>query len=579
MSKKSFNPPKIVFKHRPVLTMQILIAVVLLVSILLAQQAEAKDYALVVGVGSFSSPGIPALKGVENDVASVAKAMDEVFKIESSNITVLHDRKATRRNILSTLDGYASKLRKGDRLYFYFSGHGTSAKDRKNSNLTRLIPYQSGAILPYDVNQSSGDKGLLESLIIGRRDLKHRLAELDSKGVEAFVFFDSCYSGNAVRSISLSSNAVTTREHTFVFDEADDDEDEDQDSSCFACGSVDYSEYPYKNVYFMSAAAETEEAIDIDQNSIDRYPTLDNKYHGAFTDALLRIWSGNVKADANADGNLSMQEINTGVSCFMERRGYGHEPQLLPTALESSTQMRQIILGSSQGAGTTKSEFSVKLQGVPEAWRNNINQLPRVSIVNSNAELSVRLDGSVTTLTNRAGERIGNMQVNSADDLEKRIQMAQWIKNLKGEHCLASGTRAVLQIGSRGQGSNFKMGQSVPISFKSGDSAYWLILDINSAGELYVLYPNKDKERKKVAADTITSILDGDGPIIAGEPVGIDTVVALAFSKKPYFFDDLANVRASIAYGDKNQQQLEHYINQNIAKVGVAVVDLRVHKK
>jgi hypothetical protein len=68
--------------------------------------------------------------------------------------------------------------RPGDRVFIYYSGHGTSRRDEL---LSLPLPHASGALVPadfkWDSNQSIETQ--MSQLIVGRRDLRPILARLD----------------------------------------------------------------------------------------------------------------------------------------------------------------------------------------------------------------------------------------------------------------------------------------------------------------------------------------------------------------------------------------------------------------
>ena len=71
------------------------------------------------------------------------------------------------------------------------------------TGLVRRPPWRRSSIraraglFPADLDPASPHA--VERLLVGRRDLRPRLQQLD-RGRDVFVVFDACYSGNAVRS-------------------------------------------------------------------------------------------------------------------------------------------------------------------------------------------------------------------------------------------------------------------------------------------------------------------------------------------------------------------------------------------
>ena len=87
--------------------------------------------------------------------------------------------------------------------------------------------------------------------------------------------------------------------------------------------------YPYRNIFYISAASENEVAKDIRRNNLNVYPTIDGKPHGVLTDALLRVLAGQTPVDADHDGQWSQIELFKSVKAEVRRR-FEQTPQMLP---------------------------------------------------------------------------------------------------------------------------------------------------------------------------------------------------------------------------------------------------------
>ncbi len=98
----------------------------LLISLLFAifiTQGYAQDRALLVGIDDYWYLG--ALKGSTQDVKDMQQFLQFVWHYRSDQVRTLIDAQATRENILEAFDNCLIKdSRPGDRVLFYFSGHG-----------------------------------------------------------------------------------------------------------------------------------------------------------------------------------------------------------------------------------------------------------------------------------------------------------------------------------------------------------------------------------------------------------------------------------------------------------------------
>jgi len=179
---------------------KIILGLSLLTSIILAE-----DHALVIGCcGQYKAQtGITLLKGTKNDAKHIYDILLD-RGIQAKNIDYLVESDATYHNITSKLKAkQQSNLDKGDTLYVYYSGHGTSVGDRSvfgkklssdRDLLNRLN--NSAGLIPYDFDLNDPK----HTLIITSRDFKPTFQNLDSKGVNIVWIADACYAGNAHRS-------------------------------------------------------------------------------------------------------------------------------------------------------------------------------------------------------------------------------------------------------------------------------------------------------------------------------------------------------------------------------------------
>lgn len=87
-----------------------------------APAQKAQYHAVIVGVSDYEDP-IHNLNFADDDAMAYGDFMLRAG-IPPQNISLLINRSATRANILEALRASGSKIKEGDRFYFYFSGHG-----------------------------------------------------------------------------------------------------------------------------------------------------------------------------------------------------------------------------------------------------------------------------------------------------------------------------------------------------------------------------------------------------------------------------------------------------------------------
>lgn len=143
------------------------------------------DRALLVGINRY--PDAP-LRGCINDVVDMAKHLHG-HGFDDTEISLLTDRRATARNVTAALQRLVSGVKRGDRIYFHFSGHGVQVPTR---NPQQELDGMDEAICPVDFDWSN------EATILRDKELFEIFKGLP-EGVEAVWVSDSCHSGDLSR--------------------------------------------------------------------------------------------------------------------------------------------------------------------------------------------------------------------------------------------------------------------------------------------------------------------------------------------------------------------------------------------
>lgn len=127
---------------------------------------ERQDSVYVLLVGCTEYPHLKEkwrLQGSENDVDLLHETFRDYLGVPEAHITVLKGLDATRDNILTALTRLADTVRKGDRVVFHFSGHGSKQIDTAEDR-DELDEYDE-ILLPADVREYDGDKGAVPNCI------------------------------------------------------------------------------------------------------------------------------------------------------------------------------------------------------------------------------------------------------------------------------------------------------------------------------------------------------------------------------------------------------------------------------
>ena len=143
-----------------------------------------ESWAAVIGIDDYQK--WPKLRYAAHDAQGIRDVLVQKFKFKPENVFVLQDQDATRENILSLLgDKLANPelVKRDDRVFVFFAGHGATRKLPSGRDL--------GYIIPVDAGLTS-----FEGQAISMTSFQDVAEAIPAKHV-LFVM-DSCYSGLAL---------------------------------------------------------------------------------------------------------------------------------------------------------------------------------------------------------------------------------------------------------------------------------------------------------------------------------------------------------------------------------------------
>ena len=512
--------------------------------------AAARNVALLVAVGQFSDPQLKShqLLGPAIDIDSMQRALTEHWGFAAGDVVTLRDQDATHERILEQIEALEQRSKPGDTVLIYFSGHGTSANDNDNSY---DLPYATGAWVPYDLDFST-TVAAQRTLIVGRRDLVPRLKRLDQGGRWVVVVSDSCYSGQVVRSFGETHSrsrflALQTRDLGVAR------------ASAGVSARPPPPPYPYQHVVLLSGASDSETGADIStEQALQQAPTLDGRFHGAFTDAFLRLLGGQLLA-----GAFNYSQGREAMNNFLEHRNFAQHPQLLPAIAEDPQDIgSRPFLGMNLSASSPAAApvpatppardaaLHLRLESVTAALKSKVASLRGVAIVEQGGDMTLRQKADQAQLLGPAGDPI--VSTAAADpNLIKRIAAQAWLNRVLPGGNDSLGLRAETDPGSRG--NTYVQCESFVFEVRLQKPAYVMLLDLDSEGNLTVLYPTKASERQAIPAGAPRAIpsTDPKDRILVTAPFGSDQVAVLAFERLPDFFADLTGVQRFAADGSR----------------------------
>lgn len=348
--------------HRVVRTAA-LSALTLVLSIFASQIAMAQDRALIVAIDQYADERLASLpaKLAENDAEAIQQLLVKKLGFKADEIKVLRNEKATRKAILSAIDGWLNpngsgkeqkKVRqlkgldesgalatnkkkkrkkkkvkwrpppKTYRSYFYFSGLGHVVSD---ANGDESDGYDE-AIVPYDAKlDTAGGRKEIGGMILDD-DVENALIAYKHRHVT--LVMDTSHSGVVTRDLNLA-NRTAVRMRVPRFDEA-----------VRSIASEDWlvrhkEEGPFADVRIPGGSLQVWSAASATQSAL--IAGQDDKPNGLFTLLYTEgLMTG--RADKNANGIISNAELLRHVvkgsqaycQLFRERCEMGLRPRLDP---------------------------------------------------------------------------------------------------------------------------------------------------------------------------------------------------------------------------------------------------------
>ena len=143
---------------------------------------SSKRKALCIGINDYPYAGND-LNGCVNDAKAWAEILSKNFDFSSSDIEILLDSQATKKNVMDALKNLITGAKAGDHMVYTNSSHGSYVADKSGDEET-----YDEIICPYDIdaNQIEDD------------DLRKLFQNLP-KDVRLTVILDNCHSGTATR--------------------------------------------------------------------------------------------------------------------------------------------------------------------------------------------------------------------------------------------------------------------------------------------------------------------------------------------------------------------------------------------
>jgi len=142
-----------------------------------AGPALAENHALILWIGDYGDPRAD-LPGIDLD-AGFAKKIAKLMGVPDKNVREVANAQLTPQNVGAALNAMHERIKEGDKLFIYYSGHGTQMAARGGSaaRCTEAMYVRGGVFMDSDLQAS--------------------LTRLGQKASQVVMMNDSCFSGGA----------------------------------------------------------------------------------------------------------------------------------------------------------------------------------------------------------------------------------------------------------------------------------------------------------------------------------------------------------------------------------------------
>lgn len=256
---------------------------------------DACDLNALLGTGSTKKTailyGISIYDGTGNDLqypAADVASMEALLSAQGWNVISETNSSATAVQLAADIAIVNASLEEGQRVLFYYSGHGTTNPEGSAYPGEWIIPY-GGASDPSKRLNPAGLAALFKPLTDRKANLVIILDSCNSGGFVANGTYSSDLPDDYSSSSYLGGQSLTDKAMLFA------------SISDYFNGSTQSGALSAANVWVLSAAGKSE--FSYDDNAVA---------HGVFTYTLLTATdqsNGFKKADFNHDGYVTLQEL------------------------------------------------------------------------------------------------------------------------------------------------------------------------------------------------------------------------------------------------------------------------------
>jgi hypothetical protein len=513
--------------------------------------AEDGRFALIVGIGNYSSASqATQLLGVPKDMQN-ARRMAQAMGVDAANIVELQDKQATKTRIISELDRLRAKVKSGDRVLFYFSGHGS---------------------------RFSSDQGCVEGLqtytparstladILTEADLAKYTRPISERADKLIVFIDACFSEGVLqqstRSLTREIGALRPR-----FNPA----------ANAQCSAPVNTRNILSNLERMGIHSEN--FVQISAANRDEVSWDTESMGGLVTHSMSQCLMGEAR-DLNRSGAISLEEVRACAQTKLNALMKPHESRgLFPSTIQVRGNRNLIAIPSPPPSSPIQQPLAVEQAPVrPDVVRPPVPVESPATPAPTTSQTSPSLPAQTQATTPELVEppSLTATPPSASPFLPESTATNQSTTQIAVSADASIGAIATLADIFAQRNPRIKLDVTVPksvvidqdlifFSVRPGSSGYLYILMLGTDEKsFYLLYPNKVDGNNRVEAGRTYNLPGPGWKIKAGGPTGTNRLLFVV-SKSPrdpaLFISDLSSGGGIFTYAVANEDSRARLID------------------
>jgi len=339
--------------------------------------AWATNHALIMGVENYPSSPLHGVPKDRQSAREIAKSMG----VPEENIVERSDTELTLIGLRNTLKEFQKKIRAGDRVFIYYSGHGTSSIGKGGECEQGIVAQDLG--------------------VLSKDEFHEYIKPIRNQTSKTVVFLDTCFSGGMVLNAKGAERSFGEDEQQPKFWQPK------QGATSATCNKASNYAKATRDFFDVQTAQITPNYYMLGAAGPDEYAIDGGPARGSYaTTAFLECLKPDSGADKNRDGIISLEEARI---CAQNRVSSRIHPPFLRQTL---------TVGDGAGGGATPVAFGASTlsnsTGSTVSSSPIINSIELLSTIHRNADQMHTVTLRSLKSTYKIGQDYLELEINSS---------------------------------------------------------------------------------------------------------------------------------------------------------------------